>query len=150
MKLRRLAALVSAVVLSIGMVSAVSATDSSTQPSEDPSKAPECQNEQGQPIACASEDASSEPSEDASVEPSEDASVEPSEDASVEPSEDTSEEPTVPGEVEGLTSDPTLPPTDALSGNGTSGPDGSLPLVLMILGTIGLAAVVLTPARAKR
>ena len=158
MKLRRLAALVSAAVLVMGMVSVVSAT-----PKEDPTcdpaavanicqPPPECNPEGQQNGQCP--DRSEEPSHDASSEPSHDASSEPSHDASSEPSSDASEgtpaKPPADGEVAGLTSDPTLPPTDALSSTGTSGPDGTLPLVLIVLGVIGLAAVVLTPARARR
>jgi hypothetical protein len=221
MKLRRLAALVSATVLALGMVTAVSATtdkvtichasgldgttkfetlnisvnavygpgghfnengtpqagheqdylgpckadepssepshdaseepshDASEEPSqeasEEPSQEPECENEQGQPIECASVEPSQEASDEPSSEPSDEASVEPSEDASVEPSEEASD-----GQVEGLTSEPTLPPTDALATDSTNGPDGTLPLVLIVLGVIGLSAVVLTPVRTKR
>ena len=167
MKLRRLAALVSAAVLALGMVTAVSASpaprtnsnegcNNDNQPewcaTSEPTEAPTGEPTK-EPTSEPTEDASVEPTEDASVEPTEDASVEPTEDASVEPTEDASEEPTdeeEDGEVEALTSEPTLPPTDALSGDATSGPDGTLPLVLIVLGVIGLAAVVLTPARAKR
>lgn len=166
MKLRRLAALVSAAVLALGMVTAVSATDNqppsdceepaityvcepegSSEPekseepdrSEEPEKSEEpegsveptdgeCQDEQGVPIECASDEPETSDEPEGSVEPEE----------------------SIDGEVAGLTSDPTLPPTDSLTSNGTSGPDGTLPLVLIVLGVIGLAAVVLTPARAKR
>ena len=130
MKIRRLAALVSAVVLVLGMVTAVSATDEQ-QPCD-----PQTQNGQ-----CA--EVSDEPSSEPSSEASEEASSEPS--GEVKASDEASD-----GQVEGLTSEPTLPPTDALSSTGTSGPDGTLPLVLVVLGVIGLSAVVLTPARAKR
>jgi hypothetical protein len=54
------------------------------------------------------------------------------------------------GAVLAETSDPTLPPTDAFAADGQSGPDGTLPLVLMILGAVGLGAVALKPGRAKR
>jgi hypothetical protein len=202
MKLRRLAALVSAAVLALGMVTAVSAGEKITichaagldgttkfvtltisenavygegghfnengttqagheqdymgacSPEDEPSVEP-CNPEGQQNGQCPEK--SEEPSHDASEEPSHDASSEPSHDASSEPSSEASEEAsTVPseeasdGEVAGLTSDPTLPPTDALSSTETSAPDGTLPLVLIVLGVIGLAAVVLTPARAKR
>jgi len=139
MKIRRVAALVSAVVLAFGMVSAVSATPShhtsnqihatwdcgedgkpSCEPSQEPSEQPNCNTEQ-QDQACAS--------------------VEPSQDASTEPSD---------AEVDALTSAPTLPPTDSLSGGRTNGPDNTLPIVLVVLGMIGLSAVVLIPVRAKR
>ena len=57
--------------------------------------------------------------------------------------------PTPSGGVEGSTDKPTAPPTDAI---GTTNTDagGSLPLLLIVLGVIGLGAVVLTPGRAKR
>jgi len=142
MKIRRVAASVSAVVLALGMVSAVSATPShqvtnqvhetTCGPNHDQpcdSEPPACQNEQGQPIECES------------TEPSDSASTEPSTDASSEPSK---------GGVEGRTSAPTLPPTDALSGTKTNGSDSTLPLVLIVLGMIGLSAVVLIPVRTKR
>ena len=164
MKLRRLAAVVSAAVLALGMVTAVSAhrsvittttpgncnteqqdyqcptADASQEPdvSQEPSG---CHDVTGKPIECASE----EPSQEASSEPSDEASVEPSQEASTEPSEQPSD-----GEVEALTSEPTLPPTDTMSGDSTSGPDSTLPLALIILGVIGLSAVVLTPVRTRR
>lgn len=163
MKLRRLAAVVSAAVLALGMVTAVSAHHSVKS-----APAPNCNIEQ-QDIQCptdeasqepssepskdASEEPSSEPSQEASEEPSEEASTEPSEEASTEPSEEASpsEEPTEPdSEVEALTSKPTLPPTDTLSTDSSNGPDGTLPLVLIVLGVIGLSAVVLTPVRTRR
>ena len=53
------------------------------------------------------------------------------------------------GGVEGETDTPTAPPTDGIGGS-TSEPGGSLPLLLIVLGIIGLAAVVLTPARKRR
>ena len=166
MKLRRLAAVVSAAVLAFGMVTAVSAhrsvittttpgncnteqqdyqcptADASQEPevSQEPS---ECHDVTGKPIECASEEPSSEPSEEASTEPSEEASTEPSQETT--PSEQPSD-----GEVEALTSAPTLPPTDTMSGSSTSGPDGTLPLALIVLGIIGLSAVVLTPVRTRR
>jgi outer membrane biosynthesis protein TonB len=172
MKLRRLAALVSATVLALGMVTAVSAHRSVTMTNDN------CNTEQ-QDLKCdapssePSQDASQEPSDEASQEPSEEASQEPSEEASQEPSQEASEEPssepsdeasvepseeasTEPseeasdGEVEGLTSAPTLPPTDTLGSDSTNSPDGTLPLVLIVLGVIGLSAVVLTPVRTKR
>lgn len=159
MKLRRLAAVLSAAVLALGMVTAVSAhravistttticnpegQQNGQCPSSEPSQEPDgCHDATGAPIECKSEEPSSEPSQDASVEPSQDASVEPSKDA---PSEQPSD-----GQVEGLTSQPTLPPTDALSQDSTNGPDGTLPLVLIVLGVIGLSAVVLTPVRTRR
>jgi hypothetical protein len=199
MKLRRLAALVSAAVLALGMVTAVSAGEKITichaagldgttkfvtltisenavfgegghfnengttqagheqdymgacSPEDEPSVEP-CNPEGQQNGQCPEK--SEEPSHDASSEPSSEASEEASHDASSEPSSEASEEtpakPPADGEVAGLTSDPTLPPTDALSSTETSAPDGTLPLVLIVLGVIGLAAVVLTPARAKR
>jgi outer membrane biosynthesis protein TonB len=154
MKIRRLAALVSAAVLVLGMATAVPATATECEPApEQPAvnqiawecePPPECNPEGQQNGQCpeTTDEPSSEPSEEASSEASEEASSEASEEASVVPEED--------GQVEGLTSEPTLPPTDALSSSGTSGPDGTLPLVLIVLGVIGLAAVVLTPARARR
>jgi len=44
---------------------------------------------------------------------------------------------------------PTAPPTDAIVST-TTDAGGSLPLLLIVLGIIGLGAVVLTPGRAKR
>ena len=52
--------------------------------------------------------------------------------------------------MEALTSEPTLPPTDTMSGDSNSSPDGTLPLALIVLGIIGLSAVVLTPVRTRR
>ena len=43
----------------------------------------------------------------------------------------------------------TAPPTDAIVSTNTDA-GGSLPLLLIVLGVIGLGAVVLTPGRAKR
>jgi hypothetical protein len=52
------------------------------------------------------------------------------------------------GAVEGETDVPTAPSTDI---DGTAGPTGSsMPILLIVLGIIGLAAVVLTPARRRR
>jgi len=53
------------------------------------------------------------------------------------------------GGVQGETSEPTAPPTDGIATQ-TTDAGGSLPLLLIVLGIIGLGAVVLTPARAKR
>ena len=55
------------------------------------------------------------------------------------------------GGVGGETNVPvvTAPPTDTLSST-TSDPGSTLPLILIVLGIIGLAVVVLTPGRAKR
>ena len=52
------------------------------------------------------------------------------------------------GGVEGETDVPNAPSTDI--GGNISGPGSSLPLLLIVLGIIGLAAVVLTPARNRR
>jgi hypothetical protein len=163
MKLRRLAAVVSAAVLALGMVTAVSAHRAviTTAPVEG-----QCQNENGQPIECPSQETqsqepstapsqepSSEPSSEPSQEPSSEPSTEPSDEASVEPTEDASSTPSEQpsdGQVEGLTSQPTLPPTDTLSQDSTNSPDGTLPLVLIVLGVIGLSVVVLTPVRTRR
>jgi hypothetical protein len=156
MKQRRLLALCSAGVLALGMVSSVSATDNQVcddaiktatvdqqcPPSDEPSSEPTAQAPSDEPSAAPSEEPSAAPSEEASAAPSEEASTEPSTEASTEPS--------ATGEVEALTSQPTLPPTDALSAGDQGGPDVSLPLALMILGTIGLGAVALRPKRAKR
>ena len=43
----------------------------------------------------------------------------------------------------------TAPPTDAIGGNAGK-TSNSLPILLIVLGIIGLAAVVLTPKRARR
>jgi hypothetical protein len=140
MKIRRLAALVSAAVLALGMVTAVSATEE-CEPSAPPTSEQSAPNWTCEPPAeCNPEEQPSGQCPEASVEPTEEASSEASEEIV----------PEVPGEVEGLTSEPTLPPTDGLSSTDTSGPDGTLPLVLIILGVVGLAAVVLTPARTRR
>jgi len=180
MKIRRLAALMSAAVLALGMVTAVSAhpmvrtapqtncdpasTEIKCQPetTSEPTWQPtdgQCQNEQGQPIDCGTAEPTSEPTKEPTSEPTKEPTSEPTKEPTSEPTgEPTSEPTTAPtneptdddGQVEGLTSQPTLPPTDVLSSNSTSGPDGTLPLVLIVLGVIGLAAVVLTPARSKR
>jgi uncharacterized repeat protein (TIGR01451 family) len=52
------------------------------------------------------------------------------------------------GGVEAETDVPTAPQTDALSSTGDAG--NALPLLLIVLGIVGLAAVMLTPARARR
>jgi uncharacterized repeat protein (TIGR01451 family) len=52
------------------------------------------------------------------------------------------------GGVEAETDVPTAPQTDTISSTGDAG--NSLPILLIVLGIIGLAAVVLTPARARR
>jgi uncharacterized repeat protein (TIGR01451 family) len=52
------------------------------------------------------------------------------------------------GGVEAETDVPTAPQTDAISSTGDAG--NSLPILLIVLGIVGLAAVVLTPARARR
>ena len=52
------------------------------------------------------------------------------------------------GGVQGETSIPTPPPTDAITTTTDAG--GTLPLLLIVLGIIGLGAVVLTPARKRR
>jgi hypothetical protein len=161
MKQRRLLALCSAGVLALGMVSSVSAHDNEfcddaiktasvdwqCPPSEEPSSEPTAQAPSDEPTWAPSDEPSWAPSE----EPSSEASEAPSEAPSTEPStEAPSTEPSATGAVEGLTSQPTLPPTDALSAGDQGGPDVSLPLALMILGTIGLGAVALSPKRAKR
>jgi hypothetical protein len=51
------------------------------------------------------------------------------------------------GGVEAETNVPTAPRTDI---DDTSGPGSSMPLLLIVLGIIGLAAVVLTPKRSRR
>jgi len=147
MKLRRLAALVSAAVLVLGMVSAVSAHQNQTNwACGEPGK-PACEEPSQEPSSEPSQEASQEPS----TEPSQEASTEPSTEASIPECSNEQGQPTAcDGEVEGLTGKPTLPPTDAISSNSTSGPDGTLPLVLIVLGVIGLAAVVITPVRARR
>lgn len=54
------------------------------------------------------------------------------------------------GGVGGDTSPPkTAPPTDTINGS-TNDAGGNLPILLLVLGVIGLGAVVLTPRRAKR
>jgi len=58
-------------------------------------------------------------------------------------------EPLFTGGTELETSPPSGPPTDTLATTSTDG-SGSVPLLLIILGILGLAAVVLTPSRAKR
>ena len=82
------------------------------------------------------------------VSPSSEASDEPDSEPSGEPNTEPSAEDS--GAVLGETSDSTLPPTDASMTNGQSAPDGTLPLVLLILGAIGLGAVAVNPRRAKR
>ena len=52
------------------------------------------------------------------------------------------------GGVEGETDVPEAPQTDAINSSGDAG--NTLPILLAVLGIIGLAAVVLTPARARR
>ena len=52
------------------------------------------------------------------------------------------------GGVEAETNVPTAPSTDI--GDNSSGPGNSMPVLLIVLGIIGLAAVVLTPKRARR
>jgi len=53
------------------------------------------------------------------------------------------------GGVEAETDTPTGPPTDALASTSTDA-GGALPLLLLVLGVIGLGAVVLTPKRSRR
>jgi hypothetical protein len=53
------------------------------------------------------------------------------------------------GSVGGETDTPTGPPTDTITST-TTDAGGALPLMLLVLGVIGLGAVVLTPRRAKR
>jgi outer membrane biosynthesis protein TonB len=164
MKHRRLLALASAAVLSLGAAGAVSANDEwcddaikvsfidecqwpTNEPSDEPSEEPS-EEASEEPSQEASEEPSEEPSEEASEEPSTEPSWEPSDEPSTEPSEEPSEEPT--GEVLGLTSDPTLPPTDAALSGDQNDQNGSLPLVLLILGAVGLGAAGLTPRRANK
>ncbi len=52
--------------------------------------------------------------------------------------------------VQGETNVPTPPATDIANGNVTSSPGGSIPLMLIILGIVGLAAVALSPVRKRR
>ena len=52
------------------------------------------------------------------------------------------------GGVEGETDVPEAPQTDPINSSGDAG--NTLPILLVVLGIIGLAAVVLTPARARR
>ena len=56
------------------------------------------------------------------------------------------------GGVQGETSPPrtTAPPTDAIGSTTDSGAGGSLPLMLIVMGIIGLGAVLLTPTRNRR
>jgi hypothetical protein len=56
------------------------------------------------------------------------------------------------GGVQGETSPPrtTAPPTDATGATTDSSSGGSLPLLLIVMGIIGLGAVVLTPTRKRR
>ena len=56
------------------------------------------------------------------------------------------------GGVLGETSPPktTAPPTDAIGSSTDSSAGGSLPLLLIAMGIIGLGALVLTPARKRR
>ena len=54
----------------------------------------------------------------------------------------------VPAEVGAETSNPTPPQTDAVGGNGESGPGASLPLILGVLGVLMLGMTFLTPAPA--
>ncbi len=53
------------------------------------------------------------------------------------------------GGVQGETSPPTAPPTD-IETSSTTGSSGSLPILLLVLGVIGLGALALTPARSRR
>jgi uncharacterized repeat protein (TIGR01451 family) len=53
------------------------------------------------------------------------------------------------GGVAGETDTPTAPPTDAIA-TSTTDAGGSLPILLIVLGIIGLGAVLLTPVRARR
>jgi hypothetical protein len=101
-----------------------------------------------------SEEPSAPPSEEPSAPPSEEPSAPPSEEPSAPPSEAPSgsvagETETPSGGVEGETNVPTAPASD-IGGNDTSAPGSSLPLLLVVLGIVGLAAVVLTPARSRR
>ena len=74
----------------------------------------------------------------------------PSTPPSVAPSGSVGGETSAPSEggVEGETDVPAGPQTDI--GDNTAGPGSSLPLLLVVLGIVGLAAVVLTPARGRR
>lgn len=53
------------------------------------------------------------------------------------------------GSVAAETDTPTAPPTDAITST-TTDAGGALPLLLLVLGVIGVGAVVLTPRRARR
>ncbi len=53
------------------------------------------------------------------------------------------------GGVDAATDTPTAPPTDSLAST-TTDAGGSIPILLLILGVIGVGAVVLTPRRARR
>jgi hypothetical protein len=90
------------------------------------------------------------PSEPPSNPPSEPPSNPPSNPPSEAPSGSVATETDTPsGGVEGETDVPEGPATD-IGGNNTADPGSSLPLLLIVLGIVGLAAVVLTPARSRR
>ena len=68
-----------------------------------------------------------------------------------DPPEESEEPTSTPSEgVEGETDVPTAPPTDTLGSSSTSQTGGALPILLIVLGFISLAAVVVTPARNRR
>jgi outer membrane biosynthesis protein TonB len=180
MRLRRFAALMSALALSLGMVGAVSAMqppagvpcnpenqvsepcpesqEPSWEPSDEPSTEPtdeESDEPSSEPTDEESDEPSTEPTDEESDEPSTEPTDEESDEPSTEPTDEESDEPSteptdVNGEVEGLTSQPTLPPTDPTGVNGRGGPDATLPLVLLILGSVGLASFTLAPKRSRR
>ena len=62
--------------------------------------------------------------------------------------DDSDSEVFVPAEVAAETSNPTPPQTDALEGNGESGPGASLPLILALLGALMVSITFLTPVPA--
>ena len=125
MKLRALAALACAMILSLSAAGMVFATEPTATPSDEWTASP-------------SDDATATPSDEWTASPSDEWTASPTDEETSTPSD---------GEVEAATGTPTvtLPPTDGLSGGAGTG-SGGVPIALLAMAGLIAAALFMTPA----
>ncbi len=157
MKLRSLAALACAMVLSLSAAGMVFATEPTATPSDEWTASPSDEataTPSDEWTASPSDEATASPSDEATASPTDEATASPTDEETASPTDEetaspTDEETASPsaGEVEAATGTPsvTLPPTDSLSGGAGTG-SGGVPIALLAMAGLMAAAVLMTPA----